>query len=148
MASGIQKPVDGTWCPWIMLNHRHPARGAALPLRPTSSDSLQIARTRQIPTGLPPRMSHTWPSTWPGQARSTPWLFLLDCEVVRPRGRTGEPPGRVVATHGHAAGPRMSLQRSQPACLSGHFQEDKKQNFLCNQGYVFDPSILFHLAPI
>ena len=53
-----------TWYSWIILDHRHPAQGAALPLRPTSSDCLQTARTRQIPTGLPPRMSHTWPPTW------------------------------------------------------------------------------------
>ena len=53
-----------TWYSWIILDHRHPAQGAALPLRPTSSDCLQTARTRQIPTGLPPRMSHTWPPMW------------------------------------------------------------------------------------
>lgn len=52
-----------TLCPWIILDHRHPAWGAALPLRPTSSDSLQTARTRQIPAGLPPRMRHTWMPT-------------------------------------------------------------------------------------
>ena len=145
MAFGIQKPV------MVPLNHSEPQTSSLRSCLAPEAHLLWLFKLpepgRSLLDYLPGWATHGHPRG-AAQARSAPWLFLLDGEAVRLRGRTGEPPGSVVATHRHAAGPRMGLQRSQLVCASGHFQEDKKQNFLYNQGYVFDPSILFHLAPI